>query len=410
MRSLTRPVGLLVTTLFLSLLFTNTALAFECTNAGAGTTAPDDGGFGERTACGDGAGVSGSFGTAVGRLATANGPIGAALGAAAAASGSASTAVGGNATASGDSSTALGQFAQASGNSSTALGDNSAASGDFNTALGRTSKAFSPHSNATALGNRAQVEQSNAMVLGSIPGINFASDYVDVGIGTSMPQAPLHVERADGAARVMVMETQAGPSMPFQGVAQGLVRFELNDEAAGERWRFTNAGDKFAINNVGLDSPGTEMSVFKNGDLVIGGLLTENSDVNAKRDIVPVDRQDVLAKIAQLPIAEWSYKDTPGQRHVGPMAQDFHAAFGLGRDNKHIATLDTSGVALAGIQALAEENRALKAQDNRISAENQALRSELEELKAQQAQLQSVVVQMQAEQQGRQVLTRTVLN
>jgi hypothetical protein len=218
------------------------------------------------------------------------------------------------------------------------------------------------------------------------------------------------VERANGTARVLVMETEPGPSMPFQGVAQGLVRFELNDEAAGERWRFTNAGDKFAINNVGLDSPGTEMSVFKNGDLVIGGLLTENSDVNAKRDIVPVDRQDVLAKIAQLPIAEWSYKDTPGQRHVGPMAQDFYAAFGLGRDNKHIATLDTSGVALAGIQALAEENRALKAQDNRISAENQALRSELEELKAQQAQLQSVVVQMQAEQQGRQVLTRTVLN
>jgi len=396
MRSLTRPVGLLVTTLFLSLLFTNTALAFECTNAGAGTTAPDDGGFGERTACGDGAGVSGSFGTAVGRLATANGPIGAALGAAAAASGSASTAVGGNATASGDSSTALGQFAQASGNSSTALGDNSAASGDFNTALGRTSKAFSPHSNATALGNRAQVEQSNAMVLGSIPGINFASDYVDVGIGTSMPQAPLHVERADGAARVMVMETQAGPSMPFQGVAQGLVRFELNDEAAGERWRFTNAGDKFAINNVGLDSPGTEMSVFKNGDLVIGGLLTENSDRDAKQDIERLDAQEILAKIVDLEVSKWSYIDAPKQRHIGPMAQDFYAAFGLGRNEKGISTLDSSGVALAGIQALAEENA--------------MLRDRVAQLESQQAQLQEVILQVRDEQRAQQMRTSTALN
>jgi hypothetical protein len=261
-------------------------------------------------------------------------------------------------------------------------------------------------SNATALGNRARVEQSNAMVLGSIPGLNSGTDYVDVGIGTSMPQAPLHVERADGAARVLVMETEPGPSMPFQGVAQGLVRFELNDEAAGERWRFTNAGDKFAINNVGLDSPGTEMSVFKNGDLVIGGLLTENSDVNAKQDIVPVNRQDVLAKIAQLPIAEWSYEDAPGQRHMGPMAQDFHAAFGLGRDNKHIATLDTSGVALAGIQALAEENHRVTAEYRRIAEENQDLRQRLELLE----NIVSGLIERQQRVAATNAVTNAVMN
>jgi hypothetical protein len=188
----------------------------------------------------------------------------------------------------------------------------------------------------------------------------------NVGIGTTTPAAALHVQRADGTAGVRVTETNPGPSMPFQGEAQGLVRFELNDEASGERWRFTNAGDKFAINNVGGDSPGTEMSVFKTGDVTIGGVLTENSDVNAKQDIVPVDRHDVLAKIAQLPIAEWSYKDAPKQRHVGPMAQDFYAAFGLGRSERHIATLDSSGIALAGIQALLEEN-------SRLAEVNQAL-------------------------------------
>ena len=43
------------------------------------------------------------------------------------------------------------------------------------------------------------------------------------------------------------------------------------------------------------------------------------------------------------------------------MAQDFYASFGLGRDDKGISTLDTSGIALAGIQALVDENRALQA-------------------------------------------------
>jgi len=46
------------------------------------------------------------------------------------------------------------------------------------------------------------------------------------------------------------------------------------------------------------------------------------------------------------------------------MAQDFYAAFGLGDDNKHIATIDESGVALAAIQGL---NVLMKEKDQRIS-------------------------------------------
>ena len=250
------------------------------------------------------------------------------------------------------------------------------------------------------------------MVLGSIPGVNeaaIANQYVDVGIGTSMPQAPLHVERANGAARVLVTETQPGPSMPFQGVAQGLVRFELNDEAAGERWRFTNAGSKFAINNVGLDSPGTEMSVFKNGDLVIGGLLTENSDVNAKRDFEPLDAQVILAKIVDLEVMEWSYIDAPKQRHVGPMAQDFHAAFGLGRDNKHIATLDTSGVALLGIKALVEENHRMAEESHRMAQESDRIAEENQDLR-QRLELLENIVSGVIEQQQRVAAANAVIN
>jgi trimeric autotransporter adhesin len=56
-------------------------------------------------------------------------------------------------------------------------------------------------------------------------------------------------------------------------------------------------------------------------------------------------------------------------QHVGPMAQDFHAAFGVGPDDKHIATVDADGVALAAIQGLNQKlEQQLKEKDARISA------------------------------------------
>ena len=43
------------------------------------------------------------------------------------------------------------------------------------------------------------------------------------------------------------------------------------------------------------------------------------------------------------------------------MAQDFYAAFKVGQDDKHIATVDADGIALAAIKALKAENDTLKA-------------------------------------------------
>ena len=63
---------------------------------------------------------------------------------------------------------------------------------------------------------------------------------------------------------------------------------------------------------------------------------------------------DVLAKIAGMPIREWNYKaQDAAVRHVGPTAQDFHAAFGLGEDPLRISTIDADGIALAAVKALA---------------------------------------------------------
>jgi hypothetical protein len=83
----------------------------------------------------------------------------------------------------------------------------------------------------------------------------------------------------------------------------------------------------------------------------------------------------VLDKVARLPIDRWSYKSERGVRHVGPMAQDFYAAFGVGADDKHITSIDEDGVALAAIKALHAENAMLRARLAAVTA-SQDLRAQ----------------------------------
>ena len=200
--------------------------------------------------------------------------------------------------------------------------------------------------------------------------------------GTVSTSGPIHVGS---------IETPVGQ---FAITEPGTVRFEMINSDSSKRWRFTNASTKFAINQV--DTPGTEFAVFENGDATLLGILTENSDVNSKQDIVPVDGGNILEKLRSLEISEWSYKDAPSDRHVGPMAQDFYTTFGLGHSDTGIATLDSSGIALAAIKALIEENTSLK---ERLSV-----------LENQQAEMQAVVIKALKSQQEQRFLTNTAMN
>jgi hypothetical protein len=84
-----------------------------------------------------------------------------------------------------------------------------------------------------------------------------------------------------------------------------------------------------------------------------GGSWNCSSDRSLKDDITPIDSRSVLEHVAQLPITQWKMKaERSGAKHIGPMAQDFYAAFGLGDDDRYIALGDGQGVALAAIQAL----------------------------------------------------------
>jgi hypothetical protein len=92
--------------------------------------------------------------------------------------------------------------------------------------------------------------------------------------------------------------------------------------------------------------------------------FNQTSDRDAKENFSAIAPGDVLAKVATLPIARWNYRDDPDAQHLGPVSQDFHAAFGLGSDDKSIATVDADGVALAAIQGL---HQLVKEKDARIA-------------------------------------------
>jgi hypothetical protein len=372
----------------------------ECANAGAVPgSLPDDHGNGYSTACGDDADAVGDGSIALGD-ATAEGDYSIAMGSFPIAAGDGSIAigystdtygayslgVGQNVAASDAESTALGYNARSYSNNSTALGHQATASnfgglalgylasacGQLGTALGYDNYAGSLAS--TALGYKAQVDRDYAIVLGSIQGVNGAPKYADVAIGTTIPLAPLHVFRHDGTAQVLVEETSmdAVPRTLFRLASAGSnAKFEIDNTLAGVNWAFTNSGGDFRISRQG--SGIIEFRVCNNGDayiagdLELGGDLYTNvllpSDRNLKHKVEAIEPEAVLDQVASLSVGAGEYTDRPGERHIGPMAQDFRAAFGLGADDTSISVVDGVGVAIASIQALEARNRDLEARN-----------------------------------------------
>lgn len=146
---------------------------------------------------------------------------------------------------------------------------------------------------------------------------------------------------------------------------------------------------------IGTSIPSAKLEVVGNvkvtGD-VSATTFTTTSDRQAKEGFAGIDAKEVLTKVTTLPITGWNFKEQPGVRHLGPMAQDFHAAFGLGTDDKHIATVDADGVALAAIQGLHQEFRdqevelrGLREQNARLAARLQQLETAIQALRNQAA-------------------------
>jgi FtsZ-binding cell division protein ZapB len=134
------------------------------------------------------------------------------------------------------------------------------------------------------------------------------------------------------------------------------------------------------------------------------GSWSSVSTRTAKTDVTPADPETVLEKVDGLEVSTWEYDSAQDATHMGPMAEDFHEAFGLGADEECIANVDADGVALAAIQGLSER---LDRKDDRIDAqaervddlesENEALHAENDRLRDRLAALEDRVADLEAE-------------
>jgi hypothetical protein len=104
----------------------------------------------------------------------------------------------------------------------------------------------------------------------------------------------------------------------------------------------------------GLIEAGVTIDFAENSWSSLGGK-------NLRENIEPVDGSQLLAKIASLPISTFNYKAQDASiRHIGPAAEDLYAAFGMGKDERQISTIDADGIALAAIKELQKENVELR--------------------------------------------------
>lgn len=192
----------------------------------------------------------------------------------------------------------------------------------------------------------------------------------NVGIGVQTPAEVLDINRTTGSAIVQVATDGSASTGNQAG-------FRFSTDAGVKRWDIRIGGVGNLIYN--YNGGAVESTYQTNGNLTILGTLSEGSSRTIKHGFEPVNSEDILNKVMSLPLTTWSYNSSPETRHVGPMAEDFYATFGVGTEPTKISTIDRDGVALAAIQGLKEEK------DAEISAlrdENARLQAELDQLKA----------------------------
>lgn len=259
--------------------------------------------------------------------------------------------------------------------------------------------------------------QDYALVVSDQGGADSPGGYI--GFGTQNPLMELHLFHGDTPGLRMEQDGTEGFGTYTWDVAANETNFFVRDVTAGEVLPFRifpdTRADALTLNgsNVGLgtstptatlhlqsDAPGLRVEntatstdalrLDADGNLTLSGVLTEASSVHVKENRTDVDAETVLQALREIPVQTWNYTwDDDGVRHMGPMAQDVYAAFGLGIGAEHLAPLDANGIALAAIQALAVRVDA-------AAATNASLREDVEALRAENAALADRVARLEA--------------
>ncbi|WP_420129498.1 tail fiber domain-containing protein [Longimicrobium sp.] len=243
--------------------------------------------------------------------------------------------------------------------------------GDYSVAMGQDVRASASH--ATAFGLRTAALQQSAFAAGED---NTASGAASVALGYHA-----HTNARQGAFvfsdRSSVDTLRAGVNHSANWRVSGGFRiFTSSNQSTGVTFQsgasVSNWGHANAV-----------ISTSTGAILTTGGVWQNSSDVNRKHRFAQVSGEDVLARLRALPITSWTYKvESDEVRHLGPTAQDFRAAFGLGTDELSIGTVDADGVALVAAQALERRTTEQDARIEALEARNAALQQENAEMRA----------------------------
>lgn len=223
-----------------------------------------------------------------------------------------------------------GHINTASGSGSFAVGSQNIAEGDYSAAIGIVAKARGDYS--VAIGNNVTASGDYSIALGYGANTNGKEGAFVLGDHTS------------------------GSTLQASDDNQFTARF-----TNGYRL-YTNSGNSVTL------APG-------------GGGWAAASDRALKENFAAVSPEEILQKLAAVPVQTWNYKGQDDSiRHIGPVAQDFYAAFGVGEDDKHINTIDADGVALISIQSLYQMLQEKDSQIQSNQAQIQDLQKRLEAL------------------------------
>jgi len=203
-------------------------------------------------------------------------------------------------------------------------------------------RANSATSYSFAAGRRAKAVHQGAFVWADSTDADFSSD-----------QDNQFKVGANGGANIVGNGGFTAPQLHLEQTNTDYSRLRLTS-GVKPFWDIAVGGSFDVLNFYSYALRADAMTIHTNGSVTTFGAVNPPSDRNVKRDFEPVDPEEILEKVVSMPIESWAYKSSPGTRHIGPVAQDFHAAFSLGMDDKHIATVDADGVALAAIQGLHE--------------------------------------------------------
>jgi Head domain of trimeric autotransporter adhesin len=243
--------------------------------------------------------------------------------------------------------------------------------GDYSVAIGQDVRASA--SNAVAFGLRSTAAQQSSFAVGED---NTASGAASVAMGYHA-----HTNARQGSFvfsdRSSVDTLRAGVNHSANWRVSGGFRiFTSSNLSTGVTIQSGSTVSNWGTSNAVIStSTGAYLST--------SGVWTNTSDVNRKHLFERVSGEDVLARLRTIPISSWSYRtDDAGVRHLGPTAQDFRRAFGLGSDDVTIGTVDADGVALAGVQALDKRTAAQQQRIEALERENAELRARLERIEA----------------------------